>query len=857
MWLLVPQAAMYPLPSTIVSTFWNRNKSIFLPRWTLVFATLLWFTTVSANECTAEFDYFQSPTGWLDIQFANLSSGPIGLYTWDFGDGFISYEENPMHSYQNPGTYLVCLTVSSPTKDCYDVKCIQITLPLPVNCYTPFETDTSGSNPFLVYFTAFPPPEVDTLLWDFGDGHTGRGLNISHNYTDTGSYVVSLVAYNHHNPTGCYSQVMDTVSIHFEPCVSAFMMTSPSYNPLQVHFIPISSGKINFYYWQFGDGKTSFEVSPIHTYSDTGTFKVCLIVGNSIWPQYCYDTACQELVIKISRCKADFGYEQNSVYPLKFSFVNQSIGVLNQFIWDFGDGDTSHAIEPIHSFSAPGDYEVKLKVSNLNYPEICTDSIVKIISTGNLSCTASFWWINDSLHPVEVTFFSEITGSPDLILWDFGDGTLSTEFNPVHAFPDTGSYEVRLIVLNTAYQFFCSDTASATLHLKVNHWPRADFSFYLDSLAQQPNLFRFKDLSKGAKITQWHWRFGDGGTSTEQNPVHAYAAVHQYQVCLKIYDFLPPNFIVTDNVCRSLQGRNYYNLGGSVFAGQFPINNPTPQNDSAWVSLYRLQKGGKMNLLRSSKFTKLGYYWFSDVLEGEYLIKAALSKGSTHFNEYFPTWGLSSLTWMNADPITLNKDIFDADIHLIKKNLSGSGPGSASGRVVIMQETPYLQLLPASNFIVFLKTLSGTFLDYTYSDSLGQFEFHFLPLGSYSVESEYPGLLCLTDTAHLSTISPIKKDLLVKMFERHALAIPETHFKIGPQIWPNPAQNSIRLLWDASLPQTQEITIYGIDGRAVMHRFWEVNVGENLIEININHLSPGIYLIKIEPESFSKKFIKR
>lgn len=818
-----------------------------------------WGFTLPANECTADFEYYQSPTGPLDIQFIDLSTGPIGWYTWDFGDGFQSHEPNPLHSYQQAGTYLVCLTVSSPVKDCYDVKCIQITVPLPTNCFTPFTSEPSGANPFIYTFTAYPGPDVDTLLWDFGDGNTASGTVETHTYNDTGTFVVSLTAFNHHNPTGCYSLMTDTIHIFLQPCISAFMMYAPSYNPLKVHFIPVAQGDVNYYYWQFGDGKTSFEVSPVHTYTDTGMFKVCLTVSNTSWPTFCTDTSCQWIQIKVDRCKADFTWEQNPVYPLKFSFTNLSTGVLNSFFWDFGDGDTSNAIEPIHSFPAPGSYTVKLKVRNKNYPDVCSDSTEKIINIPSLACTAAFSYTTDSLRPVDVSFFAEITGTPDIVMWDFGDGSTSTELNPIHSFPDTGIYQVTLSVLNTAYQNFCSDTARHTIHLKLRHKPRADFTFYLDSLALQPNLFRFKDLSQGQNITQWFWTFGDGGNSVEQNPSHAYASAQTYQVCLKVYDFLPPKFLTTNRTCKILKSRNYFNLGGSVFAGEYPINNPSHQNDTALVELYRIYPGPQIIPVRSGRFVKLGYYWFSDVMEGEYLVKASLSPGSRHYTQYFPTWGIRSLLWQAADPITLNKNIFDADIHLQKKNLTGSGPGYASGEVVFLQDNPGLPLLPAAQVIVFLKNSNGVFLDYTTSDTMGQFSFEQLPLATYIFESEYPGLLCTGDTAYLTLSAPVKKDLLIKLFAEHSLAIPEPAFDQALQLYPNPAGHELLLRWFSPVSQTVEIIVVNTEGKQIIRTRRPAISGENNWKIDLSTLASGVYILQIHSPRQGvqyKRFIK-
>ena len=361
----------------------------------------------------------------MAIQFQDLSTGPIGWWEWDFGDGDVSNEQNPLHQFPAPGWYWVCLTVSSPVKECNDIICIRIQVPQPTNCASTFTWTQSAVFPFTIDFTALPGPDADSLMWDFGDGITATGMNPQHTYADTGSFVVTLTATSYHNTVSCWSVYTDTVKVYIDPCISSFMAIPNPTNPLEVSFISSASGSVNSHFWNFGDGRTSFEINPVYTYSDTGTFYVCLTVSNFYYPQYCDDTSCQDVKIQITRCEADFISLQDTIYPLKFQFLNNSAGMLNAFNWDFGDGHSSTETNPLHSFPSPGDYQVQLIVQNTQYPELCGDTTNQVISISSLDCSASFSYLNDSLRPLDFKFFSQITGIPDHIEWNFGDGTTS------------------------------------------------------------------------------------------------------------------------------------------------------------------------------------------------------------------------------------------------------------------------------------------------------------------------------------------------------------------------------------------------------------------------------------------------
>ena len=133
--------------------------------------------------------------------------------------------------------------------------------------------------------------------------------------------------------------------------------------------------------------------------------------------------------------------------------------------------------------------------------------------------------------PLMVSFTDLSTGSPDNWTWDFGDGNTSYEQNPVYVYTSPGSYTVRLVASNTAG----SNSETKSYYIMANpafHPPGAAWDV-VPPTTTQPTTVEFIDRSSGPPIS-WSWNFGDGGTSTLQNPVHTYSGPGVYLVSLNV-----------------------------------------------------------------------------------------------------------------------------------------------------------------------------------------------------------------------------------------------------------------------------------------------------------------------------------
>ena len=222
------------------------------------------------------------------------------------------------------------------------------------------------------------------------------------------------------------------------------------------------------------------------------------------------------------------GSPTSGTAPLSVSFTDSSSGNPTSWSWDFGDGTSSTTQNPNHTYTSPGSYTVKLTASNASGSNTST-------RTGYISVTAppkptADFSANPTSGnaPLAVSFTDSSTGNPTSWSWDFGDGTSSTAQNPNHTYTSAGTYTVSLTATNAQG----SDTKTMTDYVNVTlpTSPTADFSANPTS-GSTPLAVSFTDSSSG-NPTDWSWDFGDGSTSTAQNPSHTYTSAGTYTVSL-------------------------------------------------------------------------------------------------------------------------------------------------------------------------------------------------------------------------------------------------------------------------------------------------------------------------------------
>ena len=228
----------------------------------------------------------------LSVQFNDTSTGSPTAWIWDFGDGTTSAEQNATHTYTSTGSFTVSLTASNTAGSDMLSRSgyITVTEPLTAN-FT--GTPKSGTAPLAVTFTDTSTGSPTSWSWDFGDGNTSTNENPSHTYSTAGAFRVNLTVTKGAatNTRSAAGYIM--VASASQPLVANFAASPTSgTRPLTVTFTDKSIGSPKLWTWNFGDGTTSTQQNPTHTYTSTGSFSVSLHVVNGTYTDTITQTDC-------------------------------------------------------------------------------------------------------------------------------------------------------------------------------------------------------------------------------------------------------------------------------------------------------------------------------------------------------------------------------------------------------------------------------------------------------------------------------------------------------------------------------------------------------------------------------------
>lgn len=449
----------------------------------------------------------------INFNDSSLTDGrnPINLWTWNFGDGVTQSFNTPpfSHYYSSPGFFTVSLKVTD-AFGCSDTisKTNQVYISDPkANFLSP---DTLSCKNSLVRFSNKSTGPALSSFWEFGDGNTRTGTNPTHRYAANGLYDVTLKITDAY---GCKDSITQPAYIKIDEPKAMFLMSDSvgTCPPLNVQFTN-QSVYFKYFEWDFGDGTGSKLSNPEHYYNYPGTYKARLVV---ISPGGCTDTLIKTIVIKGPT--GTFNYNKTDACApaaVQFTAITENA---SSYIWDYNDGETYLTTDTVvtHTYNSLGIYVPRLILEDLQgckVPILGLDTI-RIFGV-EVNFTASKTLMCDS----GVVSFTDNSITNDAIAsyqWSFGDGSTSNLKNPQHSYNTSGIYTVQLIT-NTL--FGCSDTSSQTTNIKVVSSPQV--SLRGDSGACAPaTLSFFGDLlvSDTSELS-WLWNFGNGNTSTLQNP---------------------------------------------------------------------------------------------------------------------------------------------------------------------------------------------------------------------------------------------------------------------------------------------------------------------------------------------------
>lgn len=461
------------------------------------------------------------------VQFQNSSTGNTASWEWEFGDGGSSVEMNPLHVFRNQ---------FGPDSISFQTRLIAIS---PFYCRdtsTHIVTVMPYVEANFVYDTVFACTPHEILItdqsfgasvyeWDFGDGTTSvsAGPHLLKTFYNSSPVPVSYtIRLRVRNKEGCTDELQRIVTVLPQVQASFIPSLSEGCSPFEARFENSSTGAAT-YYWSFGDGGTSSDVSPAHLYDknlmdhDT-TYRVTLIATSA---EFCRDTMSFWIVVH-PYIEAIFAITDiKGCTPFTVNIDNQSVRVDN-YLWDFGDGEpfsTTSAASFDHTYNNTGSsaavFPLKLIVSN---NEGCTDTLVKNI-TVHPSVTSNFMASTlEGCHPLDVSF-TDLSLNAGNYLWDFGDGASSVISSPVHAFSNFGMSDTTYLVTLSTSTSDGECSRSVSWPVVVHPMIHANFT-----IPQHVSCSPFDVTIENATVngSLFRWNFGDG-TDTVTNsslPLH-------------------------------------------------------------------------------------------------------------------------------------------------------------------------------------------------------------------------------------------------------------------------------------------------------------------------------------------------
>lgn len=555
---------------------------------------------------------------------STIGNGALASWSWDFGNGSgqSTTTTSITHTYTNSGSFPVSMIVTD-ANGCSNSIIKNVTIsPTPVASFTG-NPISACSPPLNVNFTSTSTiTGTVTYAWSFGDGNTSTQQNPSNTYTANGGYNVQLkitqgacsdsTTINNYigiqNITADFSASVTTV------CAGVPLNFTNSSFPLTVN-----------HSWDFGDGGTSTDANPTHTYTTAGTYAVTLIEGTGS----CTDTETKTAYITVNPSPdADFSATPNQRCspPLGSTFSNTSTpGCI--YTWNFGDGSspftTGSTSNFLYNYTTPGAYTVTLSVAASNgciTEETKTDYIV--ISDLSTDFEASPF---QGCIPLDVTFTSTSTSSGDPIInykWNFGNGTATTATGTANnTYNAVGLYTVSLVVETAGG---CRDSITKTSYIRAGVKPTANFSV-VDPTVCYGTDAEFTDLSVGADSAYWQFDDAQGTFSTPSGATLPYNPVtnlfpdtgtfYVMQIAfsngcadtLTLDDairILPPKPIIEyDLSCDDLYTVTFHDasLGADSIVWDFGDGSPTVSNDTAPVHTYAT-RGSRLVTLTAYNF---------------------------------------------------------------------------------------------------------------------------------------------------------------------------------------------------------------------------------------------------------------
>lgn len=589
------------------------------------------FTLTPVTACIGDTIFFDEEVNYFDIGSALWTTparhnGGKETLNWDFGDGngFNPLGSNPFGTFDKVGTYNVRLALKD-SSGCRDTVTMN-------NAFTIYGTyarllnddtlvcpqlfrllDSSRIYDPTNYLSIPAGDSIASWEWTVLPNNLKSFLqNPYFDFSAGGNYTLKLKV---ENTRGCIDSTQEDFYVKGPVPYFTIVSDTTGCSPLRVEF-DNQSTNANKYTWSFRDAlsntiTTLSDTNVYNIYAGGGLYKPFLTAESSeydskqartvtcraVYP----DTSTQtiRLVAVNATPVVAFG-ASNACTSFSINFTDSSTidsGSITQYLWKFGDGNTSVLQNPTHIYADTGTYTVTLFAYGSSG---CSDSLQKTIPVAPPP-TANFGVLNTCANETAEFYDSSETNNAYVVRWewDFGDLTTSVFQNPTHTYGLTNTYPVKLKILTNAG---CTD--SVTKSITINPVPALSFTAANACQDASVTLTHTSTISSGS--VSYFWDFGNGTTSSQSIPALSYPADGNYTIKL----LGTSNFGCKDSISQSITisplPQTDFAISDStqcINTNAFAFTNQTNISSGTYTSDWNFSDGNSLSNSQNANYT--------------------------------------------------------------------------------------------------------------------------------------------------------------------------------------------------------------------------------------------------------------
>ena len=501
------------------------------------------FDVLGRANTTASFYAIPGPLSAEFFNASNSDSSQISYY-WAFDDGTSSIQSNPKHQFSSAGNYKVCLTAYSSVDS--NRYCETVTV---------FDSSFIQANQDVLFYyypdtVAYVPLKDNDLYYgnatvtlfqqgSFGHSTISNGV-LKYTLDTFVNYNYDVVKYILNN-----GNVADTAEVYvyhylrhdYPYCKPSFdyknSLTTVNFNNITTC---LNNNTVKSYHWDFGDSTFSTQKNPSHTYSNFGTYNVCIETTDSFNVKL---RTCNSIYVYDNRCQPEFGYTVG-INEASFYTVETCIDVLS-YGWDFGDSSYSSNLYPVHQYAKTGTYNVCLTKYGLSDTvSICKS--VTVLDTNALVAYDDYVVHGYSTNEVELKVMAN-----DII---YRNGTLNLITQPTLLNARASGKSIfikskRLQFTGSDYLDYaiCNGGLCDTARVYISLEPTRGLSSCKPNITYSINgtkvLFDINsNCGVGDSLIAFYWCFSDGDTAKQKQPLHDFKTPGLYSANVTAFDTL-------------------------------------------------------------------------------------------------------------------------------------------------------------------------------------------------------------------------------------------------------------------------------------------------------------------------------